>query len=133
MTHILPWLFSAVFITVLLVLLSRVKSSGPKKGSQEDWSSDLILDRGQKKLYEEMQAYFCDEQGSEEDWRAFKFLRSSPKGTLSTGPEVTALLAKEFKIDMEEAGRRLTRILKAVRTVKKRAAAARKGGAHRGT
>ena len=133
MTHVLPWFFAAVIITVLLVLLSQLKRSGPKKEPTEDWSSDLILDRGQKRLYEEMQEYLCDELGSEDDWRAFKFLRSAPKGTLSAGPEVTALLAKEFQIDRGEAARRLTRILEAVRTVKKRAAAARTDGAGRGT
>ena len=121
----LPLLLSVALVALIVFVVFRKKSSKGAADSQTDSSSDMILDRGQQRLHVAMRQYLLEEMKSEDEWRAFDFLQGLLEGSKMERPELEEKLVAEFDIDAREAGKRLSRVLKAVQEVRMRAKSAR--------
>ena len=118
-------LLSVALVALIVFVVFRKKSSKGAADSQTDSSSDMILDRGQQRLHVAMRQYLLEEMKSEDEWRAFDFLQGLLEGSKMERPELEEKLVAEFDIDAREAGKRLSRVLKAVQEVRMRAKSAR--------
>lgn len=121
----LPVLLSVALVALIVFIIFRKKASDESVGPQTDSDSDMILDRGQQRLHMAMKKYLLEEMQSEDEWRAFDFLRGLLEGSKLERAELVDALAAEFDITEREASQRLTRVEKAVQEVRKKAKAAR--------
>ena len=120
----LPGLLALALIALIVFVVFRKKASQGSPASQTDRDSDMTLDRGQQRLHAAMKQYLQEEMRSEEEWRAFDFLQGLQDGSRLGRSELAEKLAVEFNITEHEAGKRLTRVMRATQEVRKRARSA---------
>ncbi len=119
MTKLILLLSLAAVAVLVAFRVLRKKGDDSPAGSGGSYSSDMIVDAGQKRLHVAMKRYLLDEIGAVDDWHAFELLQGLREGAKIPRPELVKMLATGLKIDMAEADARLNRVLAAVQKVKK--------------
>ncbi len=80
MPGLLAWVSLGAFIALAIFLSFRKKAAKPQERKHEEWSSDLILDLGQKRFHDAMKEHLLKERNSESDWQTFQYIHVLPGG-----------------------------------------------------
>jgi len=117
----LPLLLSAALMAVIIYVVVRNRSVREAVGLQPNGNSGEPLDPAPQRLHAAMKQYLLVDMKSKDEWLAYSFLQTKLESSRLGRAELVQKLVAEFGIDEREAGKRLTRVLRAVKEVKARA------------